>query len=105
LVESSLQFAARNYLWTRIENADRSNELLLGEQPLPADFHETRIGRVQAYTFGYSRDFDLIPHVASALGAQFTTYGVTPLLVPIYGARPMGVAIFVRLRPYSIMNR
>ena len=29
LVESLLQFRTRNYLWTRIENAGRSNELLL----------------------------------------------------------------------------
>ena len=76
LLESTLRFITRNYIWTRIENADRSNELLLGRQPLPPGFQEEPIGRVQAYTFGYSRDFDVIPHVASALGAQITTYGV-----------------------------
>ena len=35
LLESTLRFMDRNYAWTRIENAGRTNELLLGEQPLP----------------------------------------------------------------------
>ena len=63
LLESTVRFATRNYAWTRMENADRSNELLLGRAPLPAGFTEEPIGRVQAYTFGYSHDFDIIPHV------------------------------------------
>jgi hypothetical protein len=101
VLESTIRFHTRNYAWTRIENAERSNELILGENPLPTNFKEQSIGRVQAYTFGYDRDFDLIPHVASAVGAQFTTYGVPEILKPIYGSHPIGVAIFVRFRPFS----
>ena len=63
------------------------------------------IGHVQAYTFGYDHDFDLFPHLASALGAQFTTYGVADALKTIYGSHPLGVAIFVRLRPFAGMER
>lgn len=100
LLESTLQFAARNYVWTRIEDAERSSELILGEQPLPPGFVERPIGRVQAYTFGYDRDFDLVPRLSSALGAQLTTYGVPAILQPIYGSRPFGVAVFLRLRPH-----
>jgi hypothetical protein len=100
LFESTLRFLTRNYVWTRMENADRSNELLVGERPLPPDFAEERIGRVQAYTLGYSHDFDLIPHVASALGVQLTTYGVPDVLRAIYGSHPVGGMVFVRLRPY-----
>jgi len=93
--------AARNYAWTRIENAQRSNELILGQNPLPPNFQERPIGAVQAYTFGYDRDFDIVPRLASAIGAQVTTYGVPGVLQPIYGAHPVGVAMFLRLRPYS----
>ena len=75
--------------------------LILGENPLPPGFIEEPIGHVQAYTFGYDHDFDLIPHVASAIGAQFTTYGVPDMLKPIYGSHPLGVALFMRLRPFS----
>ena len=100
-LESLVRFGTRNYAWTRIENVDRSNELILGENSLPANFREQQIGRVQAYTFGYDRDIDLIPHVATALGAQVTTYGVGNALKPIYGSRPVGVALFLRIRPFS----
>jgi hypothetical protein len=105
LVESTLRFLTRNYVWTRIENADRSNELIFGEQPLPPGFKEERIGRVQAYTLGYSHDFEFIPHVASALGAQVTTYGVPAVLQPLYGAHPVGAIVFVRFRPFSSSGR
>jgi hypothetical protein len=101
LLESTLKFELRNAAWMRIENADRSNELLLEENPLPAGFVETRVGRVQAYTFGFDRDFDVMPRLSAAVGAQFTTYGVPPVLAPFYGAHPFGVVLFVRLRPYS----
>jgi hypothetical protein len=105
LLESTLRFAARNYAWTRIENAQRSNELILGENPLPPNFQERPIGAVQAYTFGYDHDFDIVPRLASAIGAQVTTYGVPGVLQPIYGAHPVGVAMFLRLRPFSGQER
>jgi len=100
-LESAVRFRTRNYAWTRIENVDRSNELIFGENPLPPNFQEQPIGRVQAYTFGYDRDVDLIPHVASAVGVQVTAYGVGDRLKPIYGSRPAGVAVFLRIRPFS----
>ena len=56
LLESTLQFKERNYAWLRLENAGRTNELLLGEQPLPPGFEEEPLTHVQAYTFGYDRD-------------------------------------------------
>ncbi len=105
LFESLVRFRTRNYAWTRIENADRTNELIIGENPLPPGFLEKPIGHVQAYTFGYDRDFDLIPDLESALGAQVTTYGVPDILQPIYGSHPVGVAMFIRLRPFSGKDR
>jgi hypothetical protein len=101
LFESTLRFLTRNYVWTRLESAERSNELILGENPLPPGFVERPIGQVQAYTLGYDHDFDIIPRLASAFGAQFTTYGVPTILQPIYGSHPIGAAVFVRLRPFS----
>jgi hypothetical protein len=74
LAESTLRFAERNYLWGRIENADRTNELSFRNIPEPINFQESAIGRVQAYTAGYDRDINLIPHLATAIGAQLTVY-------------------------------
>jgi hypothetical protein len=99
LVESTIVFRMRNSAWARIENADRSNELLLGGKPVPSGFREAPAGRVQAYTLGYDHDFALVPHLATAIGAQATLYGVPDTLRQIYGAHPTGVALFVRLRP------
>jgi hypothetical protein len=99
LAESLVKFAGRNYAWTRIENAGRSNELLLSPgSALPSDFTEESIGHVQAYTLGYDRDFQLAPHLMAAPGAQFTTYTTPDALRSIYGAHPFGVVAFVRFR-------
>jgi hypothetical protein len=100
LLESTLRFDTRNYVWTRMENAGRSNELLIGENPLPLGFSESPLTHVQAYTFGYDRDFGLIPHLASAIGTQVTLFGVGTPLKPIYGSDPIGVNVFLRLRPF-----
>ncbi len=105
LLESTVRFRDLNHAWTRIENAGRSNELLNGENPLPAGFVEVPLTHVQAYTFGYDRDVAMLPHVASAIGAQVTTYGVGKPLQGIYGSDPVGVAVFLRLRPFTGKDR
>ncbi len=98
LAESTLRFLTNNYVWTRIENADRTNELLLGENPLPPGFAERYFTRVQAYTTGYDREFGHIPHISPALGAQVMWYGVPDVLKGTYGSHPVGVIAFLRLR-------
>jgi hypothetical protein len=100
LLESTLRFHTRNYAFTRIEDVDRTSELLLGEKPLPPGFEERSAGRVQAYTFGYDRDVNAhIPHILAALGAQVTAYTPGAKLQLVYGTDPMGLVIFLRLRP------
>ena len=99
LAESTLKFLRHNYAWTRIENVDRTNELLNGENPLPPGFEEHFLARIQAYSFGYDREFPFIPHVSSALGAQLTLYGKPSSLDALYGDHPLGVVVFVRFRP------
>jgi len=97
LLESTVAFG-RNHLWTRIENVDRTNELLLGSNPLPNAFVERYFTRVQALTAGYDREIGHFQHVSSALGAQLTWYGVPEVLQPIYGAHPIGVNLFLRIQ-------
>jgi hypothetical protein len=99
LFESTINFRENNYAWVRLENAGRSNELLTGEHPLPGGFEEEPLTHVQAYTFGYDRAIDLLPHVSSAVGAQVTAYGVGQPLQSTYGSDPAGVTIFLRFRP------
>jgi hypothetical protein len=99
LAESTLQFAEHNHVWTRIENVDRTSELLLGKQAEPPGFDEQFLARIQAYTAGYDHDFPLIPGLSTALGAQVTFYGKPDFLTPIYGQHPVGVILFMRVRP------
>jgi len=99
LAESTLQFATRNRVWTRIENVDRTSELLLGKNPEPPGFEESFLARIQACTAGYDRDFPLIPGVSTALGGQMTLYGRPDSLAVLYGRHPAGFIVFVRFRP------
>jgi hypothetical protein len=98
LLESTLRFLDKNNLWTRIENVDRTNELLSGETFLPPNFTERYFTRVQAYTAGYDRNIGHVPHLSTAVGAQLTWYGVPLVLQPTYGSHPLGLVAFLRLR-------
>ncbi len=101
LAESTLQFSRSNHVWGRIENVDRTNELLLGKQAEPPGFDENFLARVQAYTVGYDHDFPLISGLSTALGGQVTFYGKPDFLTPIYGEHPVGAILFIRVRPKS----
>jgi hypothetical protein len=99
LAEALLRFARRNYLWTRLENAGRSNELLLTPgSPLPPNFVESPLGHVAAYTLGYDHDIPLGPHLLAAPGAQVTVYRTPQPLRVTYGDTPTGEVVFVRFR-------
>ena len=98
--ESTINFFSNNWLWTRIENADRDRTLLVGETPAALSVEEDPIGRIQAYTFGYERDLPVpISSLSVGLGAQVTTYGLTQQLKSVYGDRPAAFSVFLRIRP------
>src|SRR6185312_1980354 len=50
-------------------------------------------------TAGYDHDFPLVPGLSTALGAQVTFYGKPAFLIPVYGQHPVGVILFIRMRP------
>lgn len=98
LLESNLQFMSKNRIWTRVENTDRTNDLLLAGNPAPPGFSERYFTRVQAFTAGYDREIGHWQHLSTALGGQFTLYGVSDSLKPFYGAHPAGGLVFLRVR-------
>lgn len=98
LAESNLGFLNRNHVWTRIENVDKSNELLLGEDPEPPGFTEHFLARIQAYSFGYDRDLPAPTWLETAIGVQWTLYGIPDSLIATYGNHPQGLALFLRVR-------
>ncbi len=104
LAESTLRFLERNNLWGRVENVDRSTDLLLGGAPEPVNAPERFLARVQAYTAGYDREFSWIPRVSTALGGQVTFYDQPAFLTPVYGAHPVGFLFLLRFRPAGQMH-
>lgn len=81
-------------IWMRIENADRTTDLLGANAPP----QETVIGRVQAYTGGYAYRIWGNRWSAAELGAQLTAYGVPSSLTSLYGQHPFGVAALLNWR-------
>ena len=85
-VESVARFIDKNYVTGRIELVDKD------ELSVPGSF------RIAAFTGGYTREFYLIPRIATGLGANFTTYSMPEDLHVYYGRRPVAVLLFLRLR-------
>jgi hypothetical protein len=99
-MESTVNFLNRNWVWTRIENVDRDQTLLIGEVPAALQVEENPIGRVQAYTFGYERDLPIGPSFLNiGLGFQATAYGLPPQLKSIYGDHPASFQVFLHFTP------
>jgi hypothetical protein len=89
--ESTLNFAARNYAYTRLELVDK-------DELFPADpFHPSF--RIGAYTFGGVRDLLQNHHWHLGLGADVTFYSKPASLDPVYGNNPVSFRVFVRVRP------
>jgi hypothetical protein len=88
LFEAALRVKEKQIIWTRIENADRTTDLLGANAP-PV---ESVVGRVQAATGGYAHCVWGWKDGSAELGAQFTGYGVPEKLIPLYGRHPVGVA-------------
>ncbi len=100
LLESTFSFLRKNNLWTRIENVDRTNELLSDGNPFPRNFMERYFARVQAYTVGYDRNVGQVRHLSTAVGGQVSLYGVPDVLMTTYGSHPLGVVLFIRARVF-----
>jgi hypothetical protein len=94
LLEATLHLGEKQSAWTRIEDADRTSDLLRAAAPSA----ETVIGRVQAYTAGYAHSLWAAKLGAAELGAQVTGYVTPARLAAEYGAHPWGVAAFVKFQ-------
>jgi hypothetical protein len=95
-LESTLNFAHRNWLWTRIESVDRDRTLLFEPE-------ETPIGRVQAFSGGYERDVLRSAGLNVGLGIQLSTFRMNDELKSAYGKSPGAAVVFLRVRPLGNM--
>jgi hypothetical protein len=98
LLESSLNFATKNYGFTRLELVDKDElELPATIAPVQSSF------RIGGYTFGGVRDLLHNSTGQIGLGAAVTFYSKPQLLDAVYGKHPVAFQIFLRLRP-GLMN-
>ncbi len=100
LLEGTLHFKQRENVWTRIENVDRTTDLLGATAPP----EETVIGRVQAYTAGYSHQIGAWSDGTVSLGAQWTGYTAPSALISLYGHHPQGVAAVLKVQLGRVGN-
>ena len=99
LLESTLLFRNRNWIWGRIENVDKDSLLLFEEEPLTLLVDERRLARVQAYTAGYERELPrMVGWLSQGVGGQVNVYSLPKELSPVYNAHPVGVQLFLKFR-------
>ena len=87
-----------NFVTGRAELVDK-DELFAGN-PLSRIDSRTKGStfRIQAYTFGYTRDLGTFSIVETGVGANVTAYAIPAAIQPYYGDHPWGVNFFLRLR-------
>ncbi|WP_263357866.1 hypothetical protein [Acidicapsa ligni] len=94
LLEGQALVQNHHAIWTRIENVDRTTDLLGASAPA----EETVIGRVQAYTGGYAYRIHHGSWGTADLGAQGTFYDTPTALRQLYGDHPVGVAAVLKFQ-------
>lgn len=102
VAESTVNFLDRNYLYTRLELADK-NQLLRDDDRAQLGITEHHPSfRIGAYTFGGSREIWNTEKHSFAIGSDVTFYSKPSILDSIYGTNPVSWKIFFRLRPQKM---
>ena len=91
LLETTLNFRQRNYVFSRLELVDKDE---LFPQTTTISTY-----RIAAYTFGGVRDLIANRAWQMGLGADVTFYSKPGALDSAYGKQPVSLQIFLRLRP------
>jgi hypothetical protein len=91
LLETTVNFKARNYAFSRLELVDK-DELFPSDPSLPSF-------RIGAYTFGGARDLVQSRLWQLALGSDVTFYSKAAVLDSSYGSNPISFQVFLRVRP------
>jgi hypothetical protein len=99
VAESTVNFLDKNYLYTRLELADK-NELLRDEDRLRLGITDRHPSfRIGAFTFGGARDVWTSEKLRVGIGGDVTFYSKPATLDLIYGDNPTSFRFFVRFRP------
>jgi hypothetical protein len=99
VVESTVNFEDKNYLYTRWELVDKNQLLRAADRQLLGITEDHPSFRIGGYTFGAARDVWTKPKVSVAIGGDLTFYSKPETLDAIYGNSPISYRLFVRFRP------
>jgi hypothetical protein len=97
--ESTINFADKNYLYTRLELVDKDDLLRPSDRTLLEITQDHPSFRIGAYTFGGVRDVWTTGKFNMGIGADVTFYSKPSILDSIYGNSPVGWKMFLRVRP------
>ena len=104
VAESTVNFLDRNYLYTRLELADKNQLLRAADRALLGITEHHPSFRIGAYTFGGSREIWNTEKHSLALGSDVTFYSKPSILDSIYGKNPVSWKFFIRLRPQKMTH-
>ena len=99
VAESTINFADKNYLYTRLELVDKNQLLRDVDRLLLGITSEHPSFRIGAYTFGGARDIWASEKLRVAIGGDVTIYSKPATLDVIYGNNPASGRFFLRFRP------
>jgi hypothetical protein len=97
--ESTVNFLDKNYVYTRLELVDKDDLLRAADRAALAITDDHPSFRIGAYTVGGVRDFWQTTRVSVGFGADLTFFSKPSVLDQVYGQRPLGFKIFMRVRP------
>ena len=89
----------KNFFTGRIELVDK-DELFGNDPTLESTLARTTGStfRIAAYTAGYTRDLAQLRKAEIGVGANATGYSVPSAVKPYYGAHPVAVNLYLRVR-------
>ena len=93
LLEGAWQITRHDQIYGRAEWVEKDFLLLATKES-----ESSRLVRVDAYTIGYLRDFDVVRGLTAGLGGDLTAYALPRSLTPAYGSAPVSGHLFLRLR-------
>ena len=96
-LEWTWKFARQNFLYGRLESADRDFYELVNKRQRPEGVPRDRVS-VQAATLGFVRNIPMLPGLETGLGGDATVYRFPSRLDSAYGSDPISVHAFLRLR-------
>ena len=99
VAESTVNFLDKNYLYTRLELADKNQLLRDEDRALLGITDHHPAFRIGSYTFGAVRDVWNTDKISLGLGGDVSFYSKPALLDAIYGQHPTSFRLFLRVRP------